>query len=87
MPKDEPVQHTQPEEKKPEKSQSEKDQIIREAVSYYLRNDFRAPEIRAVCEEFIAGVDKAARSEQHTASQTHTGEHHNPAAVEKPKPR
>jgi hypothetical protein len=45
----------------PEPTKAEKDMILREAVSYYLRQDFRDATIRKVCEEFIAGVDDAAR--------------------------
>ena len=57
----------EPEEKEP--TQAEKDGIIREAVSWYLRNDFRDKTIRKVCEEFIAGVDKAARGAAETTTQ------------------
>ena len=68
---------TKPPEKKEEKkelSQAEKDSILREAVSWYLRNDFRVAEIREVCEEFIAGVDQRAR--EGSAPQQHQSTTH-----------
>jgi hypothetical protein len=46
----------------PELTKAEKDGILREAVSWYLRQDFRDATIRKVCEEFIAGVDDQARN-------------------------
>jgi hypothetical protein len=46
----------------PELTKAEKDMILREAVSWYLRQDFRDATIRKVCEEFIAGVDDQARN-------------------------
>ena len=63
------------EEKKEELSRAKKDQILREAVSYYLRNDFRVPEIREVCEKFIANVDKAVLTSEH--ADAHHSEHEN----------
>lgn len=45
----------------PELTKAEKDGILREAVSWYLRQDFRDATIRKVCEEFMASVDDAAR--------------------------
>jgi hypothetical protein len=68
-------------------SKLDKEQILREAVSWYLRQDFRDPVIRFVCEEFIAIIDKESRvaatvtehvSERATERATERSEH--PAA-------
>jgi hypothetical protein len=33
--------------------------VLREAVNYYIRTSFRAPDVRKICEEFIAAADVA----------------------------
>ena len=60
MPRDEAEEPKEP--KQEEVPKAEKQQILREAVSFYLRNDFRDAKIRAVCEEFIASVDDSVRA-------------------------
>jgi Putative binding domain, N-terminal len=44
-------------------SQAQKAQILREAVSFYIRQSLREPEVQAVCEEFIAAIDEKARDD------------------------
>jgi len=33
--------------------------VLREAVNFYIRTTFRAPDVRAICEELIAAIDEA----------------------------
>ena len=66
------------------------DEILREAVSWYLRNDFHKPVTRYVCEEFVGNIDKEARAastiSEHVATQHSSSEHtHNPLEANKPK--
>jgi hypothetical protein len=41
-------------------TEEQKAKVLREAVSHYLRSSFRAPDVRQICEDFIAAIDAAA---------------------------
>lgn len=56
-----PTPEEQLEEQIAKLTKAEKDGIIREAVSYYLRQDFRDAVIRKVCVDYMTEVDDAAR--------------------------
>lgn len=50
---------------KPEKAEltsAEKKQILREAVSFYLRTNYLTGDTKTVCEEFIADIDDEVRA-------------------------
>ena len=42
-----------------EPTEAQKAAVLREAVSYYIRNSLRAPDVREICENFIAAIDEA----------------------------
>jgi hypothetical protein len=43
-----------------EPTEEQKATVLREAVNYYIRSGLRAPDVRAICEEFCAAIDAAA---------------------------
>jgi hypothetical protein len=55
----------------------DKQMIIREAVSWYLRNNYIQGPTAIVCQDFINEADKALRGPQKAAGEPHAG--HNPA--------
>jgi hypothetical protein len=42
-----------------EPTEEQKARVVREAVNHYLRTSLRAPDVRAICEAFVAGIDAA----------------------------
>lgn len=40
-----------------EPTEEQKQKVLREAVNHYIRTSLRAPDVRKICEEFIAAID------------------------------
>jgi hypothetical protein len=42
-------------------TEAQKAMVLREAVSTYIRLSFRAPDVRQICEDFVAAIDQQLR--------------------------
>ena len=76
------------EEKKPELTADEKNQILREAVNFYMRTNYLQGDILKTCQDFIDDIDGKVREKVTTGEHHHSGgSHASTADYTPPKPK